>query len=44
VISVYDASYAALAQQLEMPLITADLALTRKLGQSGVRVQALHEL
>ena len=43
-ITVYDASYAALAQQLDMPLITADLALTRKLEQSSVDVQALHEL
>jgi len=43
-ITVYDASYAALAQQLDMPLITADLALTRKLAQSSVHVQALHEL
>jgi predicted nucleic acid-binding protein len=43
-ISLYDASYAALAQQLDMPLITADLALTRKLGQSSLHVQALHEL
>ena len=43
-ITVHDASYAALVQQLEVALITADLALTGKLGGSSVDVKALHEL
>jgi predicted nucleic acid-binding protein len=43
-ITAYDASYAALAQQLDLPLITADEALKRKLGGSGLTVQTLAEL
>jgi predicted nucleic acid-binding protein len=43
-ITAYDASYAALAQQLDLPLITADEVLRRKLGGSGIVVQTLAEL
>lgn len=43
-ITAYDASYAALAQQLDLPLITADEALQRKLSGSGITVQSLAEL
>lgn len=43
-ITVYDVSYAALAQQLDLPLITADAALIRKLAGSGVDVRTLEEL
>ena len=40
-ITAYDACYAALAQQLNLPLITADEALQRKLQNSGILVQGL---
>ena len=40
----YDACYAALAQQLNLPLITADALLQRKLRGSGISVQMLSEL
>ena len=43
-ITVYDATYAALAAQLELPLVTADASLVRKLKGSGVDVRALREL
>jgi predicted nucleic acid-binding protein len=43
-ITVYDASYAALAQQLDLPLVTADVPLARRLVGSGVDVHMLHEL
>jgi predicted nucleic acid-binding protein len=43
-ITAYDASYVALAQQLDLPLITADAPLARKLAGSGVTVQTLAEL
>jgi predicted nucleic acid-binding protein len=43
-ITAYDASYVALAQQLDLPLITADALLARKLAGSGVTVQTLAEL
>ena len=43
-ITAYDASYAALAQQLDLPLVTADAPLARKLAGSGVAVRALGEL
>lgn len=42
-ITVYDGSFAVLAQQLNLPLITADDALGRKLSGSGVAVQLLAE-
>lgn len=40
-LTAYDACYAALAQQLSLPLITADAPLTRKLAGSGIEVRAL---
>ena len=43
-LTVYDASYAALAQLLGVPLITADESLQRKLSGSGVNVQSLKEI
>ncbi len=43
-VTAYDACYAALAQQLDLPLITADTPLTRKLAGSGVDVRTLEEL
>jgi len=43
-ITAYDASYAALAQQLELPLVTADMTLARKLHDSAVMVQPLSEI
>ncbi len=43
-LTTYDASYAALAQQLSLPLITADQALQRKLSGSQVPVQTLADL
>ena len=43
-ITVYDASYAALAQQLEIPLITADNPLIRKLHGSGIDCRSLTDI
>lgn len=43
-ITAYDASYVALAQQLDLPLITADVPLARKLTGSGIIIQTLAEL
>lgn len=40
-LTAYDASYAALARQLNLPLITADDTLRRKLSGSEITVQAL---
>jgi predicted nucleic acid-binding protein len=40
-ITAYDASYATLAQQLSLPLITADTALLRKLTNSNLKIQTL---
>ncbi|MHB0877397.1 MAG: type II toxin-antitoxin system VapC family toxin [Anaerolineae bacterium] len=42
-ITVYDALYAALARMLQLPLITADERLVRKLGGSGVETVSLAE-
>jgi predicted nucleic acid-binding protein len=42
--TAYDSSYAALARQLGVPLITADAPLARKLSASGIQVQMLAEL
>lgn len=43
-VTLYDASYAALAQQLDLPLITADEALQRKLAGSGITIKNLKDL
>jgi predicted nucleic acid-binding protein len=40
-LTAYDACYATLAQQLSLPLITADAALVRKLTNSAVVIQTL---
>ena len=40
-ITAYDACYAALARKLELPLVTADTSLARKLDSSDVHVQTL---
>ena len=40
-LTTYDACYAALAQQLFLPLVTADSSLVRKLAASGVAVRTL---
>lgn len=42
-ISVYDASYVALAQHLEAPFVTADERLVRKLEGSGIDIRWLGE-
>lgn len=43
-LTVYDACYAALAQQLSLPLVTADGALARKLNNSDVNVRHLIDI
>jgi predicted nucleic acid-binding protein len=43
-ITVYDACYAALARELDLPLVTADAALARKLAGSGAQVTMLDEI
>lgn len=43
-LSAYDAAYAALAQCLDIPLVTADGKLARKLKASDVEVSWLGEL
>jgi predicted nucleic acid-binding protein len=43
-LTVYDAAYAALAQQLGLPLITVDETLWRKLSGSGITVRTLAAL
>jgi len=43
-ITAYDASYAALAHQLSLPLITADERLARKLAGADLRVVILSDL
>ena len=43
-ITAYDACYAALARQLELPLVTADTSMARKLDGSDVHVQTLQQL
>jgi predicted nucleic acid-binding protein len=40
-LSTYDACYAALAQQLSLPLITADVTLHRKLSAATMSTQTL---
>ena len=43
-ISVYDASYAALAGLLDLPLITADQRLANKMKGSDIDVRSLDEI
>lgn len=43
-LTAYDACYAALAQQLVLPLVTADLTLSRKLVGTKIAVHALADL
>ncbi len=43
-ITTYDASYAALARQLSLPLITADERLVRKLAGSDVQTILLSDI
>ena len=43
-LTVYDACYAGLARELDLPLVTADAGLARQLAGSGVQVKMLHEL
>ncbi|MBE7469126.1 MAG: twitching motility protein PilT [Anaerolineae bacterium] len=43
-ITAYNASYVALAQQLNLPLITADALLAHKLAGSGIIIKTLAEL
>jgi predicted nucleic acid-binding protein len=40
-ITAYDASYAALARRLDLPLVTADNSLAQKLAASGLTVLSL---
>jgi predicted nucleic acid-binding protein len=40
-ITAYDASYAALARRLDLPLVTADQSLVQKLAASGLTVLSL---
>jgi len=43
-ITTYDACYAALADQLHLPLITADLTLARKLQGTQINILILQDL
>ncbi|MCA9875264.1 MAG: type II toxin-antitoxin system VapC family toxin [Anaerolineales bacterium] len=43
-LTAYDASYAALAQQLSLPLITSDAPLVRTLADSSIDVRLLTNL
>ncbi len=43
-ITAYDACYAALAQQNQIPMITADRPLAQKLHNSGIEVMLLLEI
>jgi predicted nucleic acid-binding protein len=43
-VSVYDGCYAALAQALALPLLTADRPMATKLRPSGITVRLLAEL
>ena len=43
-ITAYDACYAALAQQINLPLVTADTSLAAKLKNSDIEIRILAEL
>lgn len=43
-LTMYDACYAALAQEVSLPLITADAPLARKLADSTITVRTLADL
>jgi predicted nucleic acid-binding protein len=43
-VTAYDGCYAALAQLLDLPLVTADIPLSRKLEGSEVKVRLLEDL
>lgn len=43
-VTAYDASYAALAQRLRLPLLTADQTLAQKLAHSGIDIILLRDL
>lgn len=43
-LTAYDAVYVALAGQLHVPLITADAALVRKLGESDIDARLLTDV
>lgn len=43
-LTAYDACYGVLAQLLDLPLVTADLALSRKLRASKVEVHLLEKI
>jgi predicted nucleic acid-binding protein len=40
-ITVYDINYAALAQGLNLPFVTADTTLARKIAGSGITIPSL---
>ncbi len=42
-VTAYDASYAALARRLDLPLVTADSALAQKLAESDIAIHLLWE-
>ena len=42
-VTTYDGCYAALAQLLDLPLVTVDMPLSRKLEGSEVKVRLLEE-
>jgi predicted nucleic acid-binding protein len=43
-VTAYDASYAALAQRLKLPLVTADQTLAQKLAGRDIDIILLHDL
>ena len=42
--TAYDACYSALAQQISLPLITADVILAKKMKGSGIEAHLLKEI
>jgi len=43
-VTAYDACYAALARQLNLPLVTADAGLVQKLDEEAIEVRLLSEI